>query len=93
MKKLLDRSPINSNKFLTTQFLGVIQTTSSGERLVDVIRRKGVVPGIKLDLGVVPLGITTIYTLTKTIVLAGTLSEGTTQGKLFFLLDLFFHTY
>jgi len=42
------------------------QSASNGERFVDVIRKQGAVPGIKLDLGVVPL--------------AGTLNEGTTQG-------------
>lgn len=33
---------------------------------MDVLKKQGIVPGIKLDLGVVPL--------------AGTLGEGTTQG-------------
>jgi len=42
------------------------QKADSGERFVDLLRKQGVVPGIKLDLGVVPL--------------AGTLGEGTTQG-------------
>lgn len=42
------------------------QNADSGERLVDVIRKQGAVPGIKLDLGVIPL--------------SGTLDEGTTQG-------------
>jgi len=42
------------------------QSTDKGERFVDLLRKQGVVPGIKLDLGVVPL--------------AGTLDEGTTQG-------------
>ncbi|KAI6188512.1 Fructose-bisphosphate aldolase [Aphelenchoides besseyi] len=42
------------------------QSTDKGERFVDVIRKQGAVPGIKLDLGVVPL--------------AGTIGEGTTQG-------------
>ncbi|KAI6239076.1 Fructose-bisphosphate aldolase [Aphelenchoides fujianensis] len=41
-------------------------STDKGERFVDVIRKQGAVPGIKLDLGVVPL--------------AGTIGEGTTQG-------------
>uniref|UniRef100_A0A0K0G127 Fructose-bisphosphate aldolase n=1 Tax=Strongyloides venezuelensis TaxID=75913 RepID=A0A0K0G127_STRVS len=42
------------------------QKASNGERFVDILKKKGVVPGIKLDLGVVPL--------------AGTINEGTTQG-------------
>jgi len=42
------------------------QQASNGERFVDVIRKNGAVPGIKLDAGVVPL--------------AGTINEGTTQG-------------
>lgn len=42
------------------------QSTEKGERFVDVIKKQGAVPGIKLDLGVVPL--------------AGTIGEGTTQG-------------
>lgn len=42
------------------------QKASNGQRFVDIIRSHGAVPGIKLDLGVVPL--------------AGTLEEGTTQG-------------
>ncbi|CAD6190405.1 unnamed protein product [Caenorhabditis auriculariae] len=42
------------------------QSTDKGERFVDLLTKQGVVPGIKLDLGVVPL--------------AGTLGEGTTQG-------------
>uniref|UniRef100_F1L6S0 Fructose-bisphosphate aldolase n=1 Tax=Ascaris suum TaxID=6253 RepID=F1L6S0_ASCSU len=42
------------------------QKTDTGERFVDVLKKAGVIPGIKLDLGVVPL--------------AGTLGEGTTQG-------------
>uniref|UniRef100_A0A914E0A4 Fructose-bisphosphate aldolase n=1 Tax=Acrobeloides nanus TaxID=290746 RepID=A0A914E0A4_9BILA len=42
------------------------QKTDGGERFVDLLRKKGVVSGIKLDLGVVPL--------------AGTIGEGTTQG-------------
>lgn len=42
------------------------QSTDGGERFVDLLRKQGIVPGIKLDLGVVPL--------------AGTLGEGTTQG-------------
>uniref|UniRef100_A0A1I7X7D4 fructose-bisphosphate aldolase n=1 Tax=Heterorhabditis bacteriophora TaxID=37862 RepID=A0A1I7X7D4_HETBA len=42
------------------------QSTDSGERFVDLLVKQGIVPGIKLDLGVVPL--------------AGTLGEGTTQG-------------
>ncbi|VDM50001.1 unnamed protein product [Toxocara canis] len=40
--------------------------TDKGERFVDVLKKAGVIPGIKVDLGVVPL--------------AGTLGEGTTQG-------------
>lgn len=42
------------------------QKTDKGERFVDVLKKAGVVPGIKLDLGVVPL--------------AGTIGEVTTQG-------------
>jgi len=42
------------------------QSADSGERFVDIIAKNGAVPGIKLDLGVVPL--------------AGTVGEGTTQG-------------
>jgi fructose-bisphosphate aldolase class I len=42
------------------------QNSDSGIRLVDLIIQQGAVPGIKLDLGVVPL--------------AGTIGEGTTQG-------------
>jgi len=42
------------------------QSTDKGTRFVDVIKQQGAVPGIKLDLGIVPL--------------AGTLGEGTTQG-------------
>lgn len=42
------------------------QKTDKGERFVDVLKKAGVIPGIKVDLGVVPL--------------AGTLGEGTTQG-------------
>ncbi|KAH7699769.1 aldolase [Aphelenchoides avenae] len=44
----------------------VHQATDSGEKFIDVLKKQGVVPGIKLDLGVVPL--------------AGTVGEGTTQG-------------
>uniref|UniRef100_A0A1I7ZDP8 Fructose-bisphosphate aldolase n=1 Tax=Steinernema glaseri TaxID=37863 RepID=A0A1I7ZDP8_9BILA len=42
------------------------QSTDKGERFVDLLQKQGIVPGIKLDLGVVPL--------------AGTIGEGTTQG-------------
>ncbi|TKR75864.1 hypothetical protein L596_017098 [Steinernema carpocapsae] len=42
------------------------QSADNGTRFVDVLKKQGVVPGIKLDLGVVPL--------------AGTIGEGTTQG-------------
>ncbi|CAJ0942148.1 unnamed protein product, partial [Mesorhabditis belari] len=42
------------------------QNTDKGERFVDLLKKQGIVPGIKLDLGVVPL--------------AGSLGEGTTQG-------------
>uniref|UniRef100_A0A7E4UMH6 Fructose-bisphosphate aldolase n=1 Tax=Panagrellus redivivus TaxID=6233 RepID=A0A7E4UMH6_PANRE len=42
------------------------QKADNGTRFVDVLRKQGVVPGIKLDLGVVEL--------------AGTINEGTTQG-------------
>jgi len=44
----------------------VKQATDKGEKFIDLLKKQGVVPGIKLDLGVVPL--------------AGTLGEGTTQG-------------
>ncbi|ETN79106.1 fructose-bisphosphate aldolase class-I [Necator americanus] len=42
------------------------QSTDKGERFVDLLIKQGVVPGIKVDLGVVPL--------------TGTIGEGTTQG-------------
>uniref|UniRef100_A0A915B363 Fructose-bisphosphate aldolase n=1 Tax=Parascaris univalens TaxID=6257 RepID=A0A915B363_PARUN len=42
------------------------QKTDTGERFVDVLKKAGIIPGIKLDLGIVPL--------------AGTLGEDTTQG-------------
>lgn len=42
------------------------QSTDKGEKFVDLLIKQGIVPGIKLDLGVVPL--------------AGTIGEGTTQG-------------
>ncbi|CAO4369100.1 unnamed protein product [Caenorhabditis nigoni] len=42
------------------------QSTDKGEKFTDVLIKQGIVPGIKLDLGVVPL--------------AGTIGEGTTQG-------------
>jgi len=42
------------------------QNADCGTRFVDILKKKGIIPGIKLDLGVVPL--------------AGTLGEGTTQG-------------
>ncbi|VDP14866.1 unnamed protein product [Heligmosomoides polygyrus] len=42
------------------------QSTDAGEKFVDLLNKQGIVPGIKLDLGVVPL--------------AGTIGEGTTQG-------------
>jgi fructose-bisphosphate aldolase class I len=42
------------------------QSTDKGERFIDLLKKQGVVAGIKLDLGVVPL--------------AGTIGEGTTQG-------------
>ncbi|CAI4231161.1 unnamed protein product [Auanema sp. JU1783] len=42
------------------------QSADNGERFVDLLTKQGIVPGIKLDLGVVPL--------------AGTIGEGTTQG-------------
>lgn len=42
------------------------QSSESGERFVDILNKQNIVPGIKLDLGVVPL--------------AGTIGEGTTQG-------------
>ncbi|EYB84004.1 hypothetical protein Y032_0324g2520 [Ancylostoma ceylanicum] len=46
--------------------MGEFQSTDKGERFVDVLIKQGIVPGIKVDLGVVPL--------------AGTIGEGTTQG-------------
>jgi fructose-bisphosphate aldolase class I len=62
-----------SNDVVADSISGVIlyeetyrQSTDSGERFVDVLKKKGIIPGIKLDKGVVPL--------------AGTISEGTTQG-------------
>jgi len=42
------------------------QSTDGGEKFTDLLVKQGIVPGIKLDLGVVPL--------------AGTIGEGTTQG-------------
>ncbi|VDM61179.1 unnamed protein product [Angiostrongylus costaricensis] len=42
------------------------QSTDNGVKFVDLLNKQGIVPGIKLDLGVVPL--------------AGTIGEGTTQG-------------
>jgi len=42
------------------------QSTSDGKRFVDVLKDQGIIPGIKLDKGVVPLG--------------GTKDEVTTQG-------------
>lgn len=42
------------------------QSTTDGVSFVNLLVKKGIVPGIKLDLGVVPL--------------AGTIGEGTTQG-------------
>ncbi|KHJ83945.1 fructose-bisphosphate aldolase class-I, partial [Oesophagostomum dentatum] len=42
------------------------QSTDKGEKFTDVLIKNGVIPGIKVDLGVVPL--------------AGTLGETTTQG-------------
>lgn len=42
------------------------QKAKDGRRLVDVLKSQGIIPGIKVDLGVVPL--------------AGTAAEGTTQG-------------
>ncbi|KIH48907.1 hypothetical protein ANCDUO_21020 [Ancylostoma duodenale] len=44
----------------------LVNSTDKGERFVDVLIKQGIVPGIKVDLGVVPL--------------AGTIGEGTTQG-------------
>lgn len=44
----------------------LFQSTDKGERFVDLLVKQGIVPGIKLDLGVVPL--------------TGTIGEGTTQG-------------
>jgi fructose-bisphosphate aldolase class 1 len=48
----------------------LIKKTDNGERFVDLLRRQGVVPGIKVDRGIVPL--------------PGTLGEGTTQGMLIY---------
>ncbi|XGW17223.1 hypothetical protein V3C99_002102 [Haemonchus contortus] len=42
------------------------QKTDDGTRFVDVLKKQGVIPGIKVDKGVVPM--------------AGTVGEGTTQG-------------
>jgi len=42
------------------------QSASTGERFVDLLKKQGIIPGIKTDKGVVPLG--------------GTFGEGTTQG-------------
>lgn len=42
------------------------QKTDDGTRFVDVLKKKGIIPGIKVDMGVVPM--------------AGTIGEGTTQG-------------
>uniref|UniRef100_A0A914XMP3 Fructose-bisphosphate aldolase n=1 Tax=Plectus sambesii TaxID=2011161 RepID=A0A914XMP3_9BILA len=42
------------------------QSADDGTRFVDLLAKRGIVPGIKLDTGVVPL--------------AGTIGEGTTQG-------------
>jgi fructose-bisphosphate aldolase class I len=42
------------------------QSTDKGERFIDLLKKQGIVSGIKLDSGVVPL--------------AGTVGEGTTQG-------------
>lgn len=42
------------------------QKTDDGTRFVDHLQKIGIIPGIKLDKGIVPL--------------AGTLGEGTTQG-------------
>jgi len=43
------------------------QKSDSGERLVDLLTKRGILPGIKVDTGVTPL--------------AGTLNETTTQGR------------
>ncbi|CAD5207384.1 unnamed protein product [Bursaphelenchus okinawaensis] len=42
------------------------QKASNGERFVDILKKNNIVPGIKLDLGIVPI--------------AGTVGEGVTQG-------------
>ncbi|CAD5211345.1 unnamed protein product [Bursaphelenchus xylophilus] len=42
------------------------QKADNGERFVDILKKNGIVPGIKLDLGIVPI--------------AGTVGEGVTQG-------------
>lgn len=44
------------------------QKTDAGKPFVEVLQAKGIIPGIKVDKGVVPL--------------AGTIGEGTTQGQL-----------
>jgi fructose-bisphosphate aldolase class I len=60
-------------KTLSTHISGVImfhetfyQKTDSGKLFTEVLKENGIIPGIKVDTGVVPL--------------AGTVGEGTTQG-------------
>lgn len=48
------------------------QKTSDGTPFVEILKQRGIIPGIKVDKGVVPL--------------AGTLGEATTQGVLCFTL-------
>jgi fructose-bisphosphate aldolase class I len=47
------------------------QSADCGTRFVDLLKKNGIVPGIKVDTGIVPL--------------AGTIGEGTTQGSSIFL--------
>jgi fructose-bisphosphate aldolase class I len=61
------------NDDLSSYISGVIlfdetlyQKTDDGVRFVDVLKSKGIIPGIKVDKGIVPI--------------AGTVGEGTTQG-------------
>lgn len=63
----------NGDDALAKNISGVImfeetfyQKTDDGTPFVEVLKKKGIIPGIKLDKGVIPL--------------AGTIGEGTTQG-------------
>jgi fructose-bisphosphate aldolase class I len=63
----------NGNEELSNYISGVImfeetfyQKTDDGTPFVELLKKKNIIPGIKLDKGVVPI--------------AGTLGEGTTQG-------------